>query len=684
MVGEAAAAVQDLAAKMQGGGNGTVAIVQGRYHVFPNKPLPELNSPTAQAFAAEDRRDGERGLFALVCRPDLPPRSNVMRSLKGVQVPGLLQLVEWGPAYWAPLNRRCMVLIYDRPAGGRVMSSLTAEMKRYEDWEVSKKLVAPLANALRELSARGVTHRAIRPTNMFYMASGHEGIVLGDCVSAPPAFDQPAMFETIENGMTHFAARGSGHYSEDMYSLGVSLLLLLVGRNPVTQQDDASILANKIAQGSYAALIADERLPIGSIEVLRGLLCDDPDERWTIETLDLWLQGRRLSPIQAKLPKRTQRSFHFNHKEYNSARDIGVALSRHWDEAIPVVLGGQLELWLRRALEDKEKADAVSNAVRNVTGALTDKKAGADLMLARVCMILDADAPLRYKGLHVMPDGIGPLLALQLAEGRDTRLIVEAILRDVPKLWLESRERYSPENSILEQNFRELRDFLKAGNMGNGLERCLYELNETLAIQSPILADQYVVDIQELLPALNEVSKKVDPKVLPYDRHIVAFLVTHLNYDVSKQLAAINSSEAAMMTLGMLNLFAILQWRLGPNELLGLTSWVGGLLGPVVTSYHNRDRRKVLDREIPRLVRGGSMLELYKFVDNQEERQKDFDGFAWAQAEWAAAEQEVEELESAKDSRDEAAIRFGQQSAAVTSVLITLLTLTILTITHIW
>lgn len=684
MAGEAAAAAQDKAGTAHGGGSGAAALVQGRYHVFPTRPIPELNTPTAQAFFAEDRRDAQRSLFALVCRPDLPPRVNVMRSLKGVQVPGLLQLVEWGPAVWAPVNKRCMFVVYDRPGGGRVMGSLSSEIRRYEDWEVSKKLVAPLASALRELSSRGVTHRGIRPTNMFYMGSGHEGIVLGDCVTSPPAFEQPAMFETAEYAMTHFAARGSGHYSDDMYSLGVTLVLLLLGRNPVGHLDDGTTLANKVALGSYAALVGEERLPIGSIEVLRGLLCDDPDERWTIESLDLWLQGRRLSPLQAKLPKRSQRSFHFNHKDYNSARDIGMAFARHWDEAIPVVLGGQLELWLRRALEDKEKADAVASAVRNVTGALSDKKAGSDLMLAKVCMILDQQAPLRYKGLHVMPDGVGPLLALQIAEGKDIRLIVECIQREVPKLWLESRERYSPENSILEQNFRELRDFLKAGSIGTGIERCLYELNESLPIQSPILADQYVVEIQELLPALNEASKKVDNKVQPFDRHVIAFMATHLNYDVSKQLAAINTPDAAMATLGMLNLMAILQWRLGPAELLGLTSWVGGLLGPVVNSYHSRDRRKVLEREIPRLVRSGSMLELYKFVDNQEERQKDIDGFAWAQAEWAAAEQEVDQLEGAKDRRDETAIRFGQQTAAVTSVLIALLTLTILTITYVW
>lgn len=663
---------------------GTNAVLQGRYFIFPGRPLPDLNTPTAQAFAAEDRRDPQRPVFALICRPDLPPRTNVMRTLKGQQVAGLLPMIEWGPAYWPPAGRQCMVVVYERPSGGRVMNSLNSEIRRFEDWEVSKKLVGPIANALKELAARGVTHRAIRPTNMFYMGPDREGLVLGDCVTAPPAFDQPAMFETIEGGMAAHSARGSGNYGDDMYSLGVSLVLLLLGRNPVVHQDEETILKAKIAISSYSALVGDERLPIGSIEVLRGLLCDDPEERWTIESLDLWLSGRRLSPIQAKLPKRAQRAFHFAGKDYTSARDIGMAFAKRWEDAIPNVLEGKLELWLRRALEDKDKADGVAAAVRNVTGTPGDKKAASDVMLAKVCMVLDPTAPIRYRGFHAMPDGFGPCLAWTIAEQKDYRLLIECITREVPKLWLAERQGYSPEYTLLDQNFRELRDFLKQGTVGSGLERCLYVLNEALPVQSGMLAEDYVTDIKELLPALDRAARRADQKAWPFDRHVVAFLACHLNYDISKQLQALNDPDPAMSALGMLNLLAILQWRLGPPELHNLTSWVGGLLGPVINSYHSRERRRELEREIPRLVRQGSLLELYRFVDNPEERTKDAEGFAWAQAEWAAADQEIRDLESAKDARDETAVRVGKQTAALTSVLISLLTLTILVIMEVW
>ncbi len=659
-------------------------VLQGRYGVYPDKPLPEFDTPSAKAFAAADRRDPQRALFALICRPDLPPRTNVMRSLKGVQSAGLLPLIEWGCAPWAPAGRQCMMVVYERPAGGRVMAGPGAELRRYDDWEVSKKLVGPLTAALRELTARGVSHRAIRLTNMFYMGVDRETIVLGDCATAPAGLDQPVLFETIEHGMAHPAGRGSGRYDDDMYSLGVSLVLLLLGRNPVAEMSDEALLHRKVAAGSYAALVGEERLPLASIEVLRGLLCDDPAERWTIESLDLWLSGRRLSPLQAKLPKRAERSFPFNGKEYSAARDLGMALAKHWDAAIPVVLDGKLELWLRRALGDRDRADGVAAAVSNATGALGDSRAAAAAMLAKVCMVLDPTAPIRYKGLHVMPDGFGPLLAWMMAGRHDPRLLAECLLREVPKLWLGEREGYSPENTMLAATYRELRDQLRIPATGHGLERCLYLLNETLPLQSGLVAEEYVIDIKQLLPALDGAARRADTKAWPFDRHVVAFLVSHLNYDVGRQLQALSDDDPAMAALGMLNLLAILQWRLGPAELYGLTGWVGGLLGPVISSYHSRELRAELEAEIPRLVRQGSLLALYRYVDNAEQRQADAEGFARAQREWAAAEQEIADLDSASEAREARALRLGQQSAAIVSVLIGLATLTVVTLMELW
>ncbi len=403
---------------------GPPGVLRDRYTIRSNQPLPELSSPNAEAFTAEDKRDPNRRLVALICKPELPPRVNVMRALKGVNVLGLQQMVEWGPMTWPPVGRQCMTVIYDRPAGGRVVTSLRGESRRVDEYDITRKVIEPLAAAIKELTSRGITHRAMRPTNLFFMDAAGDRLAFGDCVTAPPAFDQPMLFESVESGMCAPIARGSGTYADDLYALGVTILFLLLGRNPVAHLDDEALLRQKIQFGSYATLVGDERLPLPMIEVLRGLLCDDANQRWDIESLDLWLQGRRLSPLQQRVEKRAARAFPFQGKEYLNCRELAVAMARNWDLAIPPVLEGKLELWLRRAIEDKERAAAVADVVRSALAGGADKRAAADLMLSKVLMLLDPGAPIRYKGFNGMPDGFGSALAALMATHGDTRLLV--------------------------------------------------------------------------------------------------------------------------------------------------------------------------------------------------------------------------------------------------------------------
>ncbi|HSV30156.1 MAG TPA: hypothetical protein VLL76_11385, partial [Candidatus Omnitrophota bacterium] len=458
--------------------SGPPGVLRDRFVIRSNKPLPELSTPNAEAFVAEDKRDPNRALFALICRPELPPRVNIMRALKGVGGAGFMQMVEWGAMNWPPVGRQCMTVIYERPAGQRLMTNLRSEVRRIDEYDITRKLIEPLVAAVKEMTQRGVTHRAIRPTNIFIMDPAGERISLGDCVTTPPAFDQALVFETIESGMALPIARGSGTYSDDLYSLGVTILFCLLGRNPVANMDDATLLKNKIQQGSYATLVGDERLPLAMIEVLKGLLCDDPDQRWDIEALDLWLQGRRMSPLQPRMEKRAARAFPFQGAEYFNCRELAQAMSKNWDAAIPPVLEGKLELWLRRAVEDKERAQAVADVVRYALSGANDKRVAADLMLCKVLILLDFTAPIRYKGFNAMPDGFGSALAAITAQREDPRLIVEIILREVPKLWFEARKAYLPDNSLMEGNFRELKAYLGQTGMGFGLERCLYEMND--------------------------------------------------------------------------------------------------------------------------------------------------------------------------------------------------------------
>ena len=664
---------------------GPPGVLRDRYTIRSNHPLPELSTPSADAFAAEDKRDTNRALFALICKPELPPRVNVMRALKGVSSPGLLQLVEWGPMNWPPAGRQCMTVVYERPAGNRVMTSMRGEVPRVDEYQINKKVIEPLTSALKEMSGRGITHRAVRPTNLFYTDGNGERMAFGDCVTAPPAFDQPMLFEPTESAMCTPIARGSGDHTEDFYSLGVTIALLVLGRNPVAGLSDDVILGMKIQQGSYNMLIGDERLPLPLIELLRGLLCDDASQRWDVEDLDLWLSGRRMSPLQPRGEKRAARGFPFQGKEYFNGRELSQAMAKNWDQAIPPVVEGKLELWLRRAVEDKDKANVVAEVVRMALNASTDKKSSTDLMLCKVLILLDQAAPIRYKGFNAMPDGFGSALAAVVASRGDTRLLTEIILREVPRLWFEMRGEYQPDNSLLAANFKELRTYLSQTGMGYGLERCLYELNDALPCQSSLLGEEYVVEVKELLPALNAASsRRSDGKQIPIDRHIAAFLGARMRSDIDRNLTALNDSNSSIAMMAALNLYAVLQYRLGPESLPGLAAWVGAMIGPIVQAFHGREKRKELEKEVPRLVRKGSVVEIYNLLENAEERVRDEHEFNFAQAQYAAAEDEIKHIITEAEERASEADRVGRQTAAVTGIIIAMITASIVVISAVF
>lgn len=319
------------------------SILMDRYLIDPNTRLNELDTPSASAFAVVDQAEASRQLFALICTPGLPPRIEAMRALRGSGMPSLLPLVEWGIVNWEPLGQSCMAVLYQRPLGGRLASSAFGSNPRINEHDVVRQVIEPAVHCLMRLSGRGITHRAIRPNNLFFMDVEMREVVLGDCVTCPPAFDQPAVLETIERGMAAAAGRGTGSVSNDLYALGVSLVFLLLGRNPSHERGPDQLLQAKVERGSYNAICGNERLPLALIEPLRGLLGDDPETRWTLDDIQMWLAGGRRSPTQHRASPKAENGLLFAGREYFSPRMLAHVLSQNATDAAPIIRDGRLE-----------------------------------------------------------------------------------------------------------------------------------------------------------------------------------------------------------------------------------------------------------------------------------------------------------------------------------------------------
>lgn len=660
-------------AKTKGAGAGPV-VLRDRFEIDPSKPLPTLDMPNARAFQALDKRNNQRAVFALVCDGPLPARTNLMRTLRGVTSQGLMPLIEWGVIDWPPLEGRAIAVVYERPMGGRVMKAAEDVFQPVSEQQFVKLVVRPLMTALQELAGHSVVHRAIRPTNLFWMDAEQTRIALGDCTTSPPAYDQRGLFETIESLMANPEGRGAGYFPNDMYALGATLVVISVGRDPSAGISDAEVLNTKVASGSYAAVVGEERVPLGVIELVRGLLSDDQDQRWTLEAIDHWMNGRRTNTVQARLEKRSQRPFTFRGEEYYTRRTLAHAMATDWEAGAEAIMGGKVEIWLRRGLELQELAESVANVVRASNVGAKDAGQARDMAMAAVLTLLDPAAPIRYHKIRVHIEAISLAMSCILAKKGDVRPVIDLLMRDFIKTWTAAQESFSMDFGRFDTEFRDMRSYLVQTTKGGGVERCLYEFNESLPCRSALVRNQAVLDIKDLLPALERIAPQVDTKQSPVDRHIAAYIAARYARDTMSQIHALNDQDTRKAALGLLSLFAVLQWKMGPESVPNMANWLAAHMAPVIESYHSRERRRRIEKDMPKVVKKGNLPELYHLLDDPEERQADFDDFSVARQQYAQAAQQVAALESGNYKVSESSEKLGQQTAASVSAAIAILT----------
>ena len=651
------------------GSGGGPAILYDRFIINSDATIPDLDTPSAKAYSVEDRREAGSQLFALICTPGLPIRDDIIDDLMASDIPGLMKLVDWGKIHWPPLNQTAMVMIYRRPMGGKVTSTYDADGFRITEYDIPVQVIKRLGSAIRELSIRKITHRAIRPNNLYYIDEERTQMVLGDCVTTPPGFDQPAIFDSLPAAMASPGGRGPGEVKDDLFSLGITVLFFLLEENPIAEMEVDDQVIQRAEIGTYQVLLKNYRLPAKMTEVLRGLLSDEPDERWGTGELETWINGKRPAALPRKTLVKAEAPFKFEKYELTAPRALAHALTKNVAEAAKSIKSGDLEIWARSDLKISGLADSIKEIAEVATINVNKADSKDDFVVTKVSLIMDPTGPIRYRGFSFTPDGFGGAMAVEYLRRQENKFSAEVLSRNILGIWIAAQDSNSPEIFSNDANFKELRRIQQKVSLGYGIERCLYEENQSLACQSPNISQDYVTNVKEILTALDRAANRADTTGKPIDRHVAGFIAAHFDQDIEPHLDALASPGEASALIGMLSLLALMQWKLEGEPVYGLSSWMGGLLGPAINSYYNRTTRREIEGEIPKLVRQGSLPDLFDLIDNAERRRDDLNGFEEAQAEYATAEAEVKELTENEENRANSAESSGHHASAVTSFL---------------
>jgi len=636
-----------------------------RFDIYSDRPLPELRSPNAAGFVAADRDRAIASIFGIVCDADLPPRHEVLTALHGLRAEALMLPQEWGVVDWPPTGRRHFAIVFDRPGGSRLTSSPTQPIEPMSEDAILHHVLPPLVSSLKELFAAGLTHRAIRPNNFFFRDAQRRALLLGECVSAPPAALQPVACEPAESGMANPTGRGNGTAADDLYALGATLLFLLCGRYPAAGLSDDQLVAEKLARGSYAALLGADRLNGRLVELLRGLLADDHRERWSILDVEAWLGGRRQSLRQTVMAKRAARPFEFAGGAYYTARAIGFAFARDPVAALRALKGPDFEVWMQRSLCDEDRSRMVGVALAEGQDAGV---AGHDeRLVARLCAALDPQAPVRYKSFAAAVDGFGSALVAAVRGRGSVQHIAEAMGGRLPQFWFSAQSSLKPEQVPVLKSFERLRLNLEDRRAGFGIERILYEMNPKLHCLSPAVEADYVLGVSDVMAALERESQKRTGDDFQIDRHLAAFIAARHHALGGDWHDAVAAADAAQRTLGTVYVLTRLQAINGPAVVPALAQRVARQLPAVIDRYHNRARRARMTAELPKVVAKGSFADLLSLVDNVNDRVHDLQGFQLAQREYTAIEREFDGLRLDEPRLPERAVQLGQRYAATSA-----------------
>ncbi len=629
--------------------------------IFPDRECPAFASGVAgtQAYEAKDRRQtGEQ--FALLCDWRAMPRVTHIGSYKAIKSPHLMTLHDAGIVEWPADRSQKFAFIFDKPLGRKIIDAPDAPPYRISEDKIIPVLVEPMIRLLAEFRNVEFVHRAINAENIYMTgAEGAERVVLGECLSTAPSLRQSPLYETIARGAAQPSGRGPGMLVDDLYALGVCVAMVARGMNLLQGKSPRDLIHEKIEHGSYAMIIGKERIPGGLSEFLRGVLSDDPDQRWGIDSALSWLDGQRLSPKQPRVTLKAARPITFHGGKFWDLRSLAQMFSENVSEAADEIEKEQFDVWLKRNFDDK--------GLEARFGRMWDKEkeASRERLVSCVCMAMDPLGPVRYKGLSIFPEGFGTALSGAVSTGVETQPYGEMIQQQLFNVWISQSFDDVPDAAGLLSTLEKCRSALVQKMPGYGLERVLYMLNVEAPCMSPMFKNHFVLSVRGVLLALEDVSGSPNDTVL--DRHIAAFISVREPKMIDPYFGYVNSQNRGQQVIGIISVLAAIQRRFSAPPVPGLCKWLISLTAPMIDLYNDRDLRQVMTKKVNALQGTGNLTALLDLVDDTNLIRNDAQRFAYARQEYAALVAEKNHIQSLLAKRQYVGAATGRQVAMLVS-----------------
>lgn len=635
-----------------------------------SSPLPELNSTGGLAFKARDTSRGKRPIYAVVQRDDVPVRADVFRKLSRVPAANLvnpLALAVLPIALDGAGPRERIVTFFDLPASQPLLQS-GQQATSIPFPTIRQSILPACVRALSALHGRGILHRCIRPEAVFMSGTGSQDFFLGECVSTPPGACSSAAFEPLERAVASNLGRGEGDESCDIFALGVTILSLFFGQTLGRHMNREQLLEARINQGSFWALSRGRDLPGAMNILMRGMLNDDPEDRWSLQDLANWLDGAVPSRRAGMRSWALARPVKFNGKMYTDRRLLAHVFAKDERQAAEFLRKTDFSNWIQQIISTEVFTDKLDRLL-DVRPEMDLSASGSSdsKLVARVCAFLDPRGPVRYRGLSFMLDGIGVALAHDFAKRNEKALIAwedmlrGGLLSTLVEIMMEKHKAYK----AVYANLIPTVELTKNMDVGGGLEYALYILCDGAPCHSPLFEGKTVTSLNAVIVTLDEVTKPTANPTSLLDRHVMAFISARGKTfeGIFKRMAASYQDPADLMPT-IMELFSVLQIQAGQPALNNLAKVLLSSYKPVTKKIRSKSTRKKVEEHLKKLENLGHLSKILQQVNMSKVLVEDEARFNKARDQALALRKEYARMARTVSPREAQIRRAGYRFAA--------------------
>ncbi len=298
-------------------------------------------------------------------------------------------------------------------------------------------------------------------------------------------------------------------------------------------------------------------------------------------------------------------------------------------KAIKELHENRVTRWLEVSVNDPDIADITDRFLSNSIGS--NKEASKADTVSRIQFLFDPSAPLRYQSLCAHFDAFGTMMLDAMNQNNSAAIqsVTSALRADFHTYWADLYPELRPDDTYkLLWQLQKARECAQLSGFGFGMERLVYELNEGLACQSPLVKDHHIREPSDILKLMDSIAAQKHHDTLA-DRHLAAFLAKELGLtrEVGFKELHLKPQLQRSPELVVIRMLGQMQANMKNPKMIGLASWCAFRISNLISEFHNRKTRKAMRRDLRAAAMTGVVNNVLGIMVNKSATEGDIGGY---------------------------------------------------------